>query len=45
MEHLASDVKNIKDSFSRICKYILGKSINGDKANKVQNLKGVDKAV
>jgi len=44
MEHLASDVKNIKDSLSRMCKYILGKSIDGDKANEVQDLKNVGKS-
>jgi len=44
MEHLASDVKNIKDSLSRMCKYILGKSIDGDKANEVQDLKDIGKA-
>ena len=43
MEHLASDVKNIKDSLSRMCKYILGKTINDDKANEVHDLKGVGK--
>jgi len=35
MEHLMSDIKIIKDSLSRMRKYILGKSINEDKANKV----------
>ena len=39
MEYLASDVKNIKDS------HILGKSIDGDKANKVQDLKDISKTV
>jgi len=43
IEHLASDIKNIKNSLSRMCKYILGKTIDGDKANKVQDLKGVGK--
>jgi len=41
---LASDVKNIKDSLSRMCKYILSKSIDGDKVNEVQDLKDVGKA-
>jgi len=45
MEHLASDVKNIKDSLYKMCKYILGKSIDGNKANEVQDLKDVGKAV
>jgi len=43
MEHLASDIKNIKDSLIRICKYILGKSIEGDKANSVKDLEDVGK--
>ena len=45
MEHLASDIKNIKDSLSRMYKYILEKSINNDKANKVQDLEGIGKAI
>jgi len=45
MEHLASDIKNIKDSLIRMRKYILGKSIEGDKANSVKDLEGVGKAV
>jgi len=44
MEHLASDVKNIKDSLIRMCKFILGKSIEDDKANNIKDLKGVSKA-
>jgi len=44
MEYLASDIKIIKDFLSRICKYILDKSINKDKANKVQNLESIGKA-
>ena len=43
MEHLASDVKNIKESLIRMCKYILGKSINRDKANDIKDLKGIGK--
>ena len=43
MEHLASDIKNIKDSLSRICKYILGKTINDNKANNVKDLEGIGK--
>jgi len=45
MEHLVSDIKNIKESLSRMYKYILGKTIDRNKANKVQNLKDVGKAV
>ena len=44
MEHLTSNIKIIKDSFSRMRKYILGKSINKDKTNKVQDLEGIGKA-
>lgn len=44
MEYLVSDIKIIKDSLSRMHKYILGKSINEDKANKVQDLEDVGKA-
>jgi len=43
IEHLVLDAKNIKDSLTRIQKYILGKSINDDKANSVKDLKGIDK--
>ena len=41
MEYLASDVKNIKDSLSRMCKYILGKTINDDKANNIKDLEDI----
>jgi len=44
MEYLASDVKNIKDSLIRMCKYILGKAIEGNKANSIKDLEGIDKA-
>jgi len=43
IEHLVSDIKNIKDSLSKMCKYILGKSINNDNTNKVQDLEGISK--
>jgi len=43
IEHLASDIKNIKDSLSRMCKYVLGKSINNDKANDIKDLEDVGK--
>ena len=43
MEHLASDVKNIKDSLSKMCKYILDKTINNDKANNVKDLEDISK--
>ena len=45
IEHLASDIKNIKDSLVRMCKYILGKSIEGNKTNSVKDLEGVSKVV
>ena len=41
MEYLASNIKNIKESLRRMQKYILNKSINGDKANNIKNLKDV----
>jgi len=44
MEYLASDIKNIKDSLARMHKYILGKSIESNKANSVKDLEGVSKA-
>ena len=43
MEHLASDIKNIKYSLIRMHKYILGKAIEGDKANSVKDLKDIGK--
>jgi len=43
MEHLASNIKNIKESLVRMQKYILGKLIEDDKANNVRDLKDVSK--
>ena len=43
MEHLASDIKNIKDSLQRMGKYIWDKSINNN-PNNIKDLKGVRKA-
>ena len=43
IEHLASDIKNIKESLHRMQKYILDKTINGDKANNVKDLEDVGK--
>ena len=43
MEHLALDVKNIKDSLIRMYKYILGKAIEGNKANSVKDLEDIGK--
>jgi len=45
IKHLASNIKNIKESLHRMQKYILGKSINGDKANNVKDLESVRKMV
>jgi len=45
MEHLASNTKMIKNSLFGMHKYILGKSIDNDKANDVQDLVSVGKAV
>jgi len=38
MEHLVSDALNIKESLTRMQKFIAGKSINGDKANDLKDL-------
>jgi len=43
LEHLASDMKNIKESLIRMRKYILDKTIEGSKANNIKDLKGVGK--
>ena len=40
MEHLASDISNIKESLGRIQKYILGKTIESDNANNIKDLEG-----
>jgi len=45
MEHIASDVLNIKNSLLRIKKYISGKFINGDKANNFKDLSGMGKSI
>jgi len=42
MKHVASDVKNIKDSLYRISKYIRGKTINNN-PNNCKDLEGVGK--
>jgi len=44
IEHLVSNIKNIKDSLYRIGKYIRDKSIDSN-PNNIKNLEGVDKAV
>jgi len=45
MEYLASDALNVKKSLIRIKEYISGKSINSVKANKVQDLMSMGKAL
>ena len=45
MEHLASNILNVKESLIRIQKYIVGKSIDGTKANEVKDLMGMGKAL
>ena len=45
MEHLASDALNIKESLTRMRKYIAGKSIDNDKANNAKDLNGMGKAI
>ena len=44
MEHLVSDIKNIKNSLQRMGKYIRDKSIDND-SNNIKDLKDVGKAV
>jgi len=43
MEHLASNVKNIKEFLQRMGKYIQGKSIDNN-SNNIKNLRHVEKA-
>jgi len=45
MEHLGSDIKIIKESLSRMEKYILGKSIDSTKANDIKDFEGLGKVV
>jgi len=45
MEHLALDALNIKESLSRMCKYILDKSIENSSANDIDDFKGMGKAM
>ena len=45
MEHLASDALNIKELLFRMRKYIIGKSIEGNNVNEVENFKGMGKAM
>jgi len=43
IEHLVSNISNIKESLGKIQKYILGKTIEGDKAKNIKNLKDIGK--
>jgi len=45
MEHLASDIKNIKDSLHKMGRYIKGKSIIDNNTNSVKNLDSISKVV
>ena len=45
IKHLASNVKNIKDSLYRMGKYIKDKSIDNSNLNNVKDLEGMGKAV
>ena len=44
IEHLASNIKNIKESFGKMQKYILSKAIESDKDNNIKDFKDVSKA-
>ena len=45
IEHLGSNIRNIKESLFRMEKYILSKCIDGSKANNIKDLEGLGKAV
>ena len=45
MEHMPSDMLNFKESLSRMCKYMLGKAIESDDANDVEDLNSMGKAL
>ena len=45
IEHLVSDIKNIKDFLCRMGKYIQGKSIIKENLNSVKDLEGIGKVV
>ena len=44
LEHLASDIKSIKESLKRMQKYILNKSIISDKVNDIRDLECISEA-
>ena len=43
IEHLVSDIKNIKELLQRMQRYILDKAIDSNKANDIKDLKGISK--
>ena len=45
MEHLASDIINIKEFLHRMERYIKGKSINNNNTSNVKDLEGISKVV
>ena len=45
IEHLGSNIRNIKELLFRMEKYILSKYIDGSKANNIKDLEGLGKAV
>ena len=45
VEHLVSNIKNIKESLGRMQKYILDKIIKGNNANSIKDFKGIGKVV
>jgi len=45
IKHMPSDVLNFKESLSRMHKYMLGKAIESDGANDVEDLNGMGKAL
>jgi len=45
MEHLGSDIKNIKKSLSKMEKYILRKGIDSSKVNNIKDFKDLGKTV
>jgi len=44
IKYLVSDIQNIKEFLTRMQKYILDKSIENNKANKVKDLESIGKA-
>jgi len=45
MEHMPSDMLNFKESLSRMRKYMLGKAIESNGANDIEDLNGMGKAL